>query len=321
MNRLYKMADKMTEADIEKFFEMKVEERKITIGDIEKIKNKNYLENGTRVLTIQNVKDYIRKNQLVGCEWDPTMYALGCSNMILRGDGKSNILHDDCMKKENDLKKFKATVGMMNPPYSDTAYSIIEFIDLICKTVKKGSNVAVIVPTSAAHSDDFVEMRSKILRNNTLIGSMSMSLDLFKGIAGTITCILVFKAGIPHDYNKNVYFGNWKEDGYYWSKAAGKGMIPDYERKKYPKTPDEYKKGWLNSFRNINIDDEYGIWRKLTVDDNDICKDEWMWEYFVETDYSKLTKQDFERVVKKYVLFQLHQMELEELNSKDNMEE
>ena len=46
-----------------------------------------------------------------------------------------------------------------------------------------------------------------------------------------------------------------------------------------------------------------------------------MWEYFVETDYSKLTKQDFERVVKKYVLFQLHQMELEELNSKDNMEE
>ena len=104
----------MTEADIEKFFEMKVEERKITIDDIEKIKNKNYLENGTRVLTIQNVKDYIRKNQLVGCEWDPTMYALGCSNMILRGDGKSNILHDDYMKKENDLKKFKATVGMMN---------------------------------------------------------------------------------------------------------------------------------------------------------------------------------------------------------------
>ncbi len=321
MNRQFKLADKMTEKDIEKFFEVKLEERKITTEDIEKIKNKNYLKNGTKVLTIQNVKDYIRKYQLVGCEWDPVMYALGCSNMILRGDGKSNILHDDCMKKEKQLSAFKATVGMMNPPYSDTAYSIMEFIELICKIVKKGSRVAVVVPTSAAHSDDYVEMRSKLLKNNTLIGSMSMSLDLFKGIAGTITCILVFEAGIPHDYNKNVYFGNWKEDGYYWSKASGKGMTPDYERKKFTKTPDEFKQGWIHSFNNINIDDEYGIWRKLTVDKNKICKDEWMWEYFVETDYSKLTKQDFEEVVKKYVLFQLHQMELDELNSDDNMEE
>ena len=233
--------------------------------------------------------------------------------MILRGDGKSNILLGDCMKRESEIKNFDATVGMINPPYSGSVYSPMEFVEFLCKCVKKGSRVIAIVPTSGAHADEFLNIRNRILQNNTLLGTMSMSLNLFKGIADTITCIMVFKAGVPHDYTKNVYFGNWKEDGYYWHST--RGMIPDINRKKYPKTPNEYKTEWLKSFNNDDhVDDIYGCWKKLSCK-NGVCYDEWLWEYFVETDYSTLTHEDFEKVIKDYVLFNLKQLEFSTLGN------
>lgn len=39
-----------------------------------------------------------------------------------------------------------------------------------------------------------------------------MSIDLYRGIADAITCIMVFKSGKKHNFSKNIYFGNWKED-------------------------------------------------------------------------------------------------------------
>ena len=148
----------------------------------------------------------------------------------------------------------------------------------------------------------------KILENNTLLASMSMSLDLFKGIADTITCILVFRAGKPHDFTKNVYFGNWKEDGYYWHKVLG--MIPDRDKQFYDKTPEEYVEEWLKSYNNDDKkDDIYGCWRKLKKE-KDVCKDEWLWEYFVDTDYSKLKEEDFEKAIKDFVFYQMKNFDI-----------
>lgn len=308
MNRLYNLAEELDEKGIDDFFQDKIDLGEITKSDIEDIRENNYRIGKGKVLTIDDVHDYIRKHQLVGCENDNIMYTLGCSNMIIRGDGKSNIILGDCFKREEELKDFKADVGLMNPPYSGSAYPILSFVDLLCRVVKKGSRVVVIVPTSCAHSGDPErKARNELLKNNTLLGVMSMNEELFKGIADTITCIMVFQAGIPHDFNKSVYFGNWKEDGYYWRKSQ---RIPDNDREKFSKTPEEYKNEWLNSFNNINIDDDYGIWRKLTKDSDGICYDEWLWESFVETDYSQLTQSDFEEVVKNFVIHQLKQSSL-----------
>ena len=320
MNYLYKLADKMNETDIDEYFEEKIENGEIKQEEVKKIKSKNKKNYGNSSLTINDVKQQIRKNQLVGCENDNIMYTLGCSNMILRGDGKSNILLGDAFKREEELKKFKATVGFMNPPYSESEYTTMQFVEYLCRIVKKGSRVVVIVPTSAVHSDEYLETRNNILKNNKLLGVMSMSPDLFKGIADTITCIVVLEAGTPHNFDDTVYFGNWKEDGYYWHKVLG--MIPDNDRERFEKTPAEYKEAWLKSFRNKNIDDEYGIWRKLSKTDKEDgsfnCNDEWLWEYFVDTDYSILTKEDFEKEVKAFMMYQLKQLELSEMSSLEN---
>ena len=244
------------------------------------------------------------------------MYVLGCSNMILRGDGKSNILHGDCMKLKDEIMNLGATVGMMNPPYSESSYNIMDFVYNLCKFVKKGKRVVVIVPTSCAHADDYAPYRNMILKENTLLGVMSMNIDLFKGIAGTITCIMVFETGKPHDFNKKVYFGNWKEDGYIWHKTLGR--IADKKHKKNKYLPNECVKLWLESFNSKQVDDEFGIWRKLNFDsESETCNDEWLWEYFVETDYTLLTQDDFEKEVKKYMLFQLKQLEIDEFQEED----
>lgn len=308
MNKLYQMIEKMDESQIEDYFKFKLEEGKINEKQINEIKRKNETNGKGKRLTHNDVKQLIRKSQLVGCEADNIMYTLGCSNMILRGDGKSNIILGDCFKKEEEIKDFNATVGFMNPPYSGSAYSVMEFVEFLLKNLQKGSKAVVIVPTSAAHSDDYIEIRNRILKENTLLASMSMSLDLFKGIADTITCILVFKAGVPHDFSKNVYFGNWKEDGYYWHKILG--MIPDKDKQFYDKTPEEYVEEWLKSYNNDDKkDDIYGCWRKLKKE-NEICKDEWLWEYFVDTDYSKLKEEDFEKAIKDFVFYQMKNFDL-----------
>jgi hypothetical protein len=47
------------------------------------------------------------------------MFTIATTNMILRGDGKSNLLNKNFLKQEaNRLQLEGATVGMMNPPYS-----------------------------------------------------------------------------------------------------------------------------------------------------------------------------------------------------------
>ena len=83
--------------------------------------------------------------------------------------------------------------------------------------------------------------------------------------------------------------------------------------------PNECLHLWLESFNSEEKDDEFGIWRKLSINpETEMCEDEWLWEYFVETDYTLLTQADFENEVKKYMLFQLKQLEIDEFDKEDD---
>ena len=64
-------------------------------------------------------KRHIRQEQLHGIELQPYMFTIATANMILRGDGKSNLINDDFLKESSSKLQLKgATIGMMNPPYS-----------------------------------------------------------------------------------------------------------------------------------------------------------------------------------------------------------
>jgi len=77
--------------------------------------------------------------------------------------------------------------------------------------LEKNSLCVAIVPMSCAIGKDY--LKEKILENHTLEAVMSMPDELFYPV-GTVTCIMVFRAGIKHNSKVKTWFGYWKDDGF-----------------------------------------------------------------------------------------------------------
>lgn len=101
----------------------------------------------------EDEKEKIKTSRLIGCDDDKLMFSLGCSNMILRGDGKANMYYGSCFDHQESLRSKKPTVGMINPPYSGSIYSPLQFVDFLCDTVEKGSLVCSIIPIACAYAE------------------------------------------------------------------------------------------------------------------------------------------------------------------------
>ncbi len=180
---------------------------------------------------------------------------------------------------------------MLNPPYSQGDEDLHElvFVKHMLDCLVKGSIGIVIVPMSCAISPH--PKREELLEHHTLDAVMSMPTDLFYPV-GTVTCIMVFKAHIPHaQTNQKTWLGYWKDDGFV--KTKHKGRIDQNE------TWDNIKKRWVESYRNRdNIAGE-------SVKEYLSCNDEWCAEAYMETDYSDISENIFEDTVKNYMIFKL----------------
>lgn len=166
-------------------------------------------------------KKSIRQKQLHGIEMRPNMFTIATTNMILRGDGKSNLLNDDFFKLEaGKLQLKQATVGMMNPPYSQGSKQNpdlyeMSFVEHLLDSLVVGARCLVIVPQSSMTGKTKEEqaLKENILKHHTLEGVISLSKDTFYGV-GTIPCIAVFTTGEPHPAEKICKFINFENDGY-----------------------------------------------------------------------------------------------------------
>lgn len=239
-------------------------------------------------------KEKIKKECLIGVENQPQMYALAASNMILRGDGKANLHQGSCFDEAitKDLKSRKCTVGLLNPPYSQSDEDLHElvFIKHMLDCLDKNGIGIAIVPMSCAISPH--PKREELLKFHTLDAVMSMPTDLFYPV-GTVPCIMVFKAHVPHELsNKKTWFGYWKYDGFL--KTKHKGRIDQYGKW------EAIRDHWVETYRNR--EDIPGECVKQYV----TAQDEWCAEAYMETDYSKITEDVFEDTVKNYMLFKLN---------------
>lgn len=238
-------------------------------------------------------KEKIKRYGLIGVENQPNMYALAASNMILRGDGKANLYQGSCFDPGiiTAVKKHVPTVGMLNPPYSqgDVGLHELAFVKQMLECLKPGSIGIAIVPMSCAISAH--PLREELLQHHTLDAVMSMPDELFYPV-GIVTCIMVWIANIPHARsNKKTWFGYWKNDGYAKTKQFGRIDVNN----SWEATRDY----WVNSYRNREICPGESILMHVNA------TDEWCAEAYMETDYSKLDKQEYGTVVKKYLIFQL----------------
>lgn len=234
-------------------------------------------------------KRYILENSLIGIEQEPQMFALAVSNMILRGDGKTNLYQGSCFDESLfDKIKNKASAGFINPPYSQKGEDLHEwnFVIQLLNALQKNATGIVIVPMSLAIAPHL--LREQLLKEHRLEAVMSMPDDLFYPI-GVVPCIMVFTAHVPHnsDPHHESWFGYWKNDGFKKVKKEGRVATS-----RWP----EIKKGWLDMFRRKEIVGK-SVWERVNFDD------EWCAEAYLETNYSDLEKDDFDLEVKKYLSF------------------
>ncbi|MCL1935891.1 MAG: SAM-dependent methyltransferase [Defluviitaleaceae bacterium] len=152
---------------------------------------------------------HIKANQLLGLEILPSIYMLAILNMILMGDGSSNIINEDSLKW--DAKDYPATAFVLNPPYSATGNGMV-FVEAALHKMQKGYG-AIIIQNSAG-SGKAIEQNKSILKKHSLIASIKMPIDIFIGKSSVQTNIYVFKVGEPHHKDNIVKFIDFTNDGY-----------------------------------------------------------------------------------------------------------
>ena len=225
---------------------------------------------------------------LVGIENLPNMFALAASNMILRGDGKANLYQGSCFDPQiaEKILEHKCDVAFLNPPYSQNDEDLheLKFVLQALNMLEKNGTAIAIVPMSCAISPNSV--RQEILKHHTLEAVMSMPDDLFYPV-GTVTCIMVFTAKVPHEVsNRKTWFGYFKNDGFI--KVKHRGRVDTQG------TWESISERWITSFRNREVQEGFSILQKVTHED------EWCAEAYIETDYSNLSADLFVRSIQDY---------------------
>lgn len=167
---------------------------------------------------LREKEEKIKAEQILGIEILPEIYMLAVLNMILMGDGSSNILQDDSLKKFDGKygygkanEHFPADVFLLNPPYSETGNGM-NFVKRAL-SMMKGGYASIIIQDSAG-AGKAKEINQKILEHNTLLASIKMPMDIFIGKSSVQTSIYVFKVGEKHEAKQRVRFIDLRNDGY-----------------------------------------------------------------------------------------------------------
>ncbi len=157
---------------------------------------------------------HIKAKQLLGIEKLQKIYILAVLNMILMGDGSSQILNQDSLSgfdgKVNN-EAFKANAFVLNPPYSASGNGMV-FVEQALEKMQSG--YASVIIQSSAGSGKAKEYNVRILEKHTLLASIKMPLDLFIGKSSVQTHIYVFRVNEKHDAKQRVKFINFSNDGY-----------------------------------------------------------------------------------------------------------
>lgn len=160
----------------------------------------------------------IKANQLLGLEILSEVYMLAILNMILMGDGSSNILNKDSLKEFNGNygfgkigEKFPANAFVLNPPYSAVGNGMV-FVEKALSMMNSG--YAAIIIQNSAGSGKAVEYNKRILKHSSLLASIKMPIDLFIGKSSVQTNVYVFRVGEAHQKDDIVKFIDFTNDGY-----------------------------------------------------------------------------------------------------------
>lgn len=257
----------------------------------------------------------IKANQLLGLELLPSVYMLAILNMILMGDGSSNIINKDSLKDfdgnygfGDKTKKFPATAFVLNPPYSAAGNGMI-FVEKALSMMDKG--YAAIIIQNSAGSGKAVEYNKRMLKHNTLLASIKMPSDLFIGKSSVQTYIYVFRVGESHNNDDVVKFIDFTNDGYTRTnrkKASINLKDTDHAKERYEEVVNlvRFGKSKLKLLNDqdyyeghINIDDG-ADWNQMAPIDTNTKAEDFKYNVcnYLEREFSKLLHGTLEDKIK-----------------------
>ena len=247
----------------------------------------------------------IKATQLLGLEILSEVYMLAILNMILMGDGSSNIINKDSLKEFDGNygfgktdEKFPADAFVLNPPYSAPGNGMV-FVERALSMMSKG--YAAIIIQNSAGSGKATEYNKRILKHSTLLASIKMPIDLFLGKSSVQTNVYVFRVGEAHQKDDVVKFIDFSIDGYTRTnrkKASVNLRDTDHAKERYTELVDlvRFGKGKIHFYTEKeyyegHIDPEHGAdWNQTAPID------------------TKPTLEDFKKTVSDYLAYEVSKL-------------
>lgn len=254
-------------------------------------------------------RERVKKEQIYGIEFDENVFGLATTNMLIHGDGNSNIYCASCFDREAFIQEADIDLILMNPPYNASKSQVekeysktwgkastdpskgLYFVEYVANIVGKG-RLITLLPMQAAIGDRGIikTIKTEMLEHHTLDAVFSFPSEMFYPGASAVACCMVFDLGKPHkDCERDTFFGYFKEDGFEKRKGVGRVDIKDRW--------DEIEKLWLDLYEHRTTKAGLSVTQKVTAED------EWCAEAYMETDYSTLSEDDFVNTMRKYAAF------------------
>ncbi|EHQ16456.1 N-6 DNA methylase [Shewanella baltica OS183] len=252
----------------------------------------------------------IKAEQLLGLEMLSSVYMLAILNMILMGDGSSNILNEDSLSFDGKYgfgktdEPFPADAFILNPPYSAPGNGM-NFVEKALGMMSRG--YAAIIIQNSAGAGKAKEINQRILKKHTLSASIKMPIDIFIGKSSVQTYIYVFKVNEAHHKDDLVKFIDFSNDGYIrTSRKKSNNNLKDIDRakKRYEELVSLIRFG--KSKLNIFSESQY---YENTIDPNNGAD----WNQSIQID-TKPTLEDLKQTVSEHLAWEISNL----INPKDS---
>ena len=261
-------------------------------------------------------RDDVKRNQIFGIEYEEGAFGLASTNMLIHGDGNSNVIQNSMFKCGKWIEDNNINIVLMNPPYNATKKCCdpdytknwdaqkkedpskgFHFVEWVARHVPSTCKMAVLLPMQAAigTSRDVKDFKKKMLDNYTLDAVFSLPIEIFYPGAAAVACCMVFDLSQKHEKaNKATFFGYYKDDKFIKRKGLGRVEQTNAEGNSLWL---ETKELWLELYKERLEIPGLSVKRKVT------WQDEWLAEAYMETDYSTLVEEDFQKVLNDYLSY------------------
>ena len=283
----------------------------------------------------KRLQEIVKKEHIFGIEVEEKAYGLATTNMLIHGDGNSNIKFKSCFDCEDFIKQANPDIILMNPPYNAKPIGIpnkyksnwsasakdgkedptkgMVFIHFLSDVIKKMNDereknnqpiktvkLAVLLPVASAigTSNIITAEKKELLENNTLEAVFTLPNEIFYPGASASACCMVFTLGQPHikpDGSSRTTFFGYYKEDGF-KKKKNLGRIEQFDSDGNSKWK-AIEQEWLELYESKRVVDGKS---SVTVVDGEA---EWLCEAYMKTDYSKLTEADFQQTLNSYLSY------------------